>query len=272
MAYASHTSERIGVLVLVYRILVFGVPRCVRSVDYGARRLVNGVVPQQRRVAVGNGHVIVSDVHSPRVVRLIKRDVDFLGVTHKRYGGVRGTVRLVREHLDRLHQHAVPQRIERQAVVDDVVSVGAAARGTVELYAQLGHVIALGHVSAHEAGAAVGKHVGIGALAGKGYELVFARIERRDVHSVGLVLQGSHPVGVALLLGHYEFAVFVERIERHRAYVVVEHVGALKVVVILEGDIQAVSTVAEVFLHHVTRSERGGREQCAAQPSERSFY
>ena len=239
---------------------VVGVPCGMGRVHHPVG-LVERVVPQDVCIAVGNAQVVVVDVHLCRVVNLTQGDVDLLGVAHERDGVVG---RLPGIHLHRLHLHAVPQRVEGQAVVVDEKHIVALLRRLQPDVERL-HVVAFLRLGADEAGPTSLHLLGIGVLSGQHDELILAGI-KIHVHGVGRIGQRHRAADVGLRLLADVLAVLVEHVDVDGSHVVVEHVGALKVVVILEVEIQSYRTVLSVFGHHVARCEHRCRQSCHAQP------
>lgn len=226
---------------------VVGVPRCVGRVYHGIG-LVKRVVPKYVRVAVGDADVILVDVHRRRVVKLAQRHVDMLCVAHEWHCSVRGAVSAVGVHLHGFGEHPVPKGVKRQAVVLYRViglAVGTGHRGAlVEVDLEACHRCACRHVATHELGAVCTEHISIGLLPCEGDKLVAPRCEVGNVHGVSRVGKRGHPSRVAFLLCFYKVAALVEDVERDRPDMVVEHVGALQVVVVLEVDVKTVGAVA----------------------------
>ena len=157
------------------------------------------------------------------------------------------------EHLHGRGLHAVPEGVEGSL---HVVYHQHVARLGVEADIQLAHVVAYRWQRAGEVGALAGKLVGVAVLSGQHDELVFARVQIH-VHAIVGVGQGREVGRVLLALRLDELALLVEYQHVHSSYVVIEHVGPLQVVIILELQVEPRGAVLAVFFHHVACRERG---------------
>lgn len=260
VSYLANGFKLVAVGVEGY-LAVVCIPRCVGSIYYGVG-LVKRVVPKNMRVTVGDADVVFIDVHHRGIVYLTQCHAYVLRVAHERYGSVCGTVTALGVHLNGFGEHSVPKGVERQAVVLYRViglAVGPCHRGAlVKFYLEALHSRTCRHVATHELGTLCLEHVAVRFLSGQGDKLVTARRKVRHMHGIPWVTERSNATHVALFLCFHKVAILVEHVEGDRAYMVVEHVGTLQVVVVLEVDVEAVGAVVKVLLHHVARGYNSG--------------
>ena len=95
-----------------------------------------------------------------------------------------------------------------------------------------------------------------------------------EVHGISILRQRRTGRRVAhALLGHLATRLIID-IDNHIAHMVLEHVGALHVVIIHKAHIQPSRTIRAVFLHHGTRGhgKRQTRSEQECQELSESFH
>ena len=105
-------------------------------------------------------------------------------------------------------------------------------------------------------GALGGKRVFVTLLLGNGEKLVFAGLQ---VEMYGKVMAADGSVGVCVVcvLTHEILAVLVVHHDNNASNMVVEKVGALRVVVVAEVQVNAIVAWLKVVVHQRARSQQG---------------
>lgn len=247
---------------------VGGLPRGVGGIDEGLC-LVYGVVPEDAGVAVGDGHGVVVDVHLGGVGYFAQGDVDLLRVAGEG-DGVVGGFGVVDGYGFRLD--SVPEGVEGLAFVEHGCGrVGRAGAFMVECDGELLHAFPGLGLGADEVGAGAAELFAVALLPGQHDEFVAPGLEVH-VHAVEGRTEGRVGAGVALFLLGDVAALFVVDVDGDGADVVAEHVGALEVVVILEGEVEPDGAVVQVVVHHGAGSARDGCRQEAAKAEKPFVY